>query len=132
MVFVHVYYLKKKKKKSKEKGTLGLYIQCAFGVGISASEFFQFVFSFFFFSLRVTSHEFSVRKKNHRSYTVHHCSSTVHALKNIKNGSHGTIHIFKNYFATVFSIFSFQFSVSTTISSIQTDSKSPFGYNLFC
>ena len=26
----------------------------------------------------------------------------------IKNGSHGTIHIFKNYFATVF--FSFQFS----------------------
>ena len=31
-----------------------------------------------------------------------HClsvHSTVHALKNIKNGSHGTIHIFKNYFA---------------------------------
>ena len=27
----------------------------------------------------------------------------------IKNGSHGTIHIFKNYFATVFSVFSFQF-----------------------
>ena len=36
-----------------------------------------------------------------------HCSSTVHAFKNIKNGSHGTIHTFKNYFVTVFSIFSF-------------------------
>ena len=28
----------------------------------------------------------------------------------IKNGSHNTIHIFKNYFATVFSNFQFQFS----------------------
>ena len=36
--------------------------------------------------------------------TVH---STVHALKNIKNGSHSTIHTFKNYFATVLSVFSF-------------------------
>ena len=27
----------------------------------------------------------------------------------IKNGSHDTIHIFKNYFTTVFSVFSFQF-----------------------
>ena len=27
----------------------------------------------------------------------------------IKNGSHGTIYIFKNYFAIVFSVFSFQF-----------------------
>ena len=26
----------------------------------------------------------------------------------IKNGSHGTIHTFKNYFSTVFSVFSFQ------------------------
>ena len=32
---------------------------------------------------------------------------TVHALKNIKNGSHSTIHTFKNYFATVLSVFSF-------------------------
>ena len=28
--------------------------------------------------------------------------------KNIKNGSHSTIYTFKNYFATVFSVFSFQ------------------------
>ena len=38
-----------------------------------------------------------------------HCLCTVHVLKNIKNESHGTIHTFKNYFATVLSVFSFQF-----------------------
>ena len=53
-------------------------------------------------------------------------NSTVHVFKNIKNGSHDTIHTFKNYFATVFLVFSFQFSVSVTISSIQTDPKGPF------
>ena len=37
-----------------------------------------------------------------------HCAYTVHVLKNIKNGSHDTIYTFKNYFATVFSVFSFQ------------------------
>ena len=49
-----------------------------------------------------------------------HCAYTVYVLKNIKNWSHDTIYTFKNYFATVFSIFSFQFSA--TISSIQTHS----------
>ena len=51
--------------------------------------------------------------------TVHavfrYYSSTVHGTrshfiqktKKIKNESHGTIHIFKNYFVTVFSVFSF-------------------------
>ena len=63
---------------------------------------------------------------------IMHCSSTIHALqqhysrtiailfthcswdpqplyseKNIKNGSHNIIYTFKNYFATVFSVFSF-------------------------
>ena len=37
----------------------------------------------------------------------------------IKNGSHGTIHTFKNYFVTVFSVFSF-----SKISYIQTDPRS--------
>ena len=37
----------------------------------------------------------------------------------IKNWSHGTIHTFKNYFTTVFLVFSF-----SKISSIQMDSKS--------
>ena len=36
-----------------------------------------------------------------------YCADTVHALKNIKNGYHDTIYTFKNYFATVFSVFSF-------------------------
>ena len=42
-----------------------------------------------------------------------YCSSTVHEThnyiikKNIKNGSHGTIYIFKNYFTIIFSIFNF-------------------------
>ena len=50
-----------------------------------------------------------------------HCSSTVNRThshfiqkKNIKNGSHSTIHTFKNYFATVF-------LVSAKISCIKTN-----------
>ena len=39
--------------------------------------------------------------------TIYVLFSTVHRLKNIKNMSYGTIHTFKNYFVTVFSIFSF-------------------------
>ena len=38
---------------------------------------------------------------------------TVHALFShffIKNGSHGTIYTFKNYFATMFSVFNFHLS----------------------
>ena len=38
----------------------------------------------------------------------------------IKNGPHSTIHTFKNYFATMFSVFNFQFSI---INNIQTDPK---------
>ena len=69
-------------------------------------------------------------------FDVHVLFNTVHALfmeptatlfkENIKNGSHGTIHIFKNYFVTVFSVFSFQFSIFSfsKISFIQTDPNS--------
>ena len=63
------------------------------------------LFFFFFFPLRVNS-----------NLTWVHCAGnknnylcTVHALKNIKNWSHGTIYTFKNYFAIVLLIFSFQF-----------------------
>ena len=65
------------------------------------------VFPFFFFFFRVwtvTSHGFTV---HHCLCTIHYCSCTVYVLKNIKNGSHDTIHAFKNYFATVLSVFSF-------------------------
>ena len=66
--------------------------------------------SFFFFpyAWTVTSHEFTIQGTKITIYalfiTIH---STVHALKNIKNESHNTIHTFKNYFATVLSVFSF-------------------------
>ena len=44
-------------------------------------------------------------------FTVHKTNVTVHALFRYCSctvyGSHDTIHIFKNYFATVFSVFSF-------------------------
>ena len=46
-------------------------------------------------------------------FTVHALfmrpTATLFREKNIKNGSYGTIHTFKNYFVTLFSVFSFQF-----------------------
>ena len=74
---------------------------------------FFFFFSFFFFSTAVID----ISPMNS---TPVYCSRDpqISLFSNffIKNGSHGTIHIFKNYFATVFSVFSF-----SKISSIQTD-----------
>ena len=49
--------------------------------------------------------------------TVHGTHKSLFFNKTfIKNGSHGNIHTFKNYFAIMFSVFS-------KISGIQTDSK---------
>ena len=86
--------------------------------------FLLFFFFFFFAFTCLGETKFTIHETNvtvpvlfcHCSCTVYHCSSTIHILKNIKNESHSTINIFKNYFATVF-------SVSVTISSIQTDVK---------
>ena len=80
----------------------GLYIS----VSLDSNAFaFVLVSVFFFFWLGPVhcSQDPQVRKK---------CKS------NFKTWFHDTIHTFKNYFAIVFSVFSFQFS---TISSIQTD-----------
>ena len=52
-----------------------------------------------------------------------YCAYTVYIFKNIKNGSHDTIHTFKNYFALVF-------SVSVKISCIQTDPQSYPQFNM--
>ena len=86
-------------------------------------RFLTSMFFFFFFS-HVNSN-FTWVHCAETKITIHALFITVHntvyILKNIKNGSHGTIHTFKNYFATVLSVFSFQFSVSATINSIQTD-----------
>jgi len=48
-------------------------------------------------------------------------ASTEKCKSNFKTRSHDTIYTFKNYFVTVFLVFSFPFSV---ISGIQTDPKS--------
>ena len=50
----------------------------------------------------------------HCSCTVHGTHPPLYSKKNIKNGFHGTIYTFKNYFATIF-------SVSAKIMCIQTD-----------
>ena len=66
-----------------------------------ASTFCNNVFSFFFL-LRVNS-----------DFTVYGTKNTIHILfmyySRTVYGSHDTIHTFKNYFATVFSVFNFQF-----------------------
>ena len=79
--------------------------KCGFGFSVCI---FISAFSFFFFSFF-----FSFTRFRETKFTVHNCSSTVHGTiatlfrkKNVKNGSHGTIHTFKNYFTTVFSVFS--------------------------
>ena len=93
-----------------------------------------FCLFFFFFFLRVNSNLTWVHRSctvYYCSYTVLHCSCTVYVLKNIKNGFHDTIYTFKNYFATVFSVFSFQFQFSATINSIQTDPLSNLHTTLY-
>ena len=103
-----------------------------FGLRVSISKFW--VFFFFLSAWTVKSHEFTVQEtKNHYSCTIAamfmYCSSTVNVFKNIKNESHGTIHTFKNY---CYSTFSFQLSVSTTITSTQTDPKSLYHDDILC
>ena len=61
-------------------------------------------FPFFIFFLCMNSNLTWI----HCLRTVYQCLYTVYILKNIKNGSHGIIHTFKNYFATVLSVFNFQ------------------------
>ena len=60
------------------------------------------VLRFSFFSFSLTSRAFQ-----ETTSTVASLFITIHVLKNIKNVSCDTIHTFKNYFATVFSVFSF-------------------------
>ena len=67
------------------------------------------------------------------------CSGTVHGthihfIQN-KNGPHGTIHIFKNYFATVFSVFNFSNNKFNLNGSYKLDANailSPFAHKKKC
>ena len=71
---------------------------------------FAFYFLFFFFFLLHAFLLYGDKSIIHTLLsTIHALFSTVHGLKNIKNGFHVTIYIFKNYFTTVFLVFSFQF-----------------------
>ena len=85
---------------------------------------FLFFFFFFFFSFFLM-HAFQLlRDKVHCSCTVHGTHNHFIQEKNIKTGSHGTIYIFKNYFAIVFSVFS-------KISCIQMDPNHSFWFISF-
>ena len=67
------------------------------------------VFLFFFFFFLVYMFQLS-RDNMHRLMGLMHYSrdpQILYSEKNIKNGSHITIHIFKNYFSVLFLIFSF-------------------------
>ena len=116
-----------KKMVRLQRGRLATVFSCVY---VSVLRFL--CFSFFFFFLLPAYVDFGEQKLLFCIIAVlfMYCSNTVHALKNIKNGSHGTFHIFKNYFATVFSVFSFQFSVSATISSIQTEPMSSIPFSI--
>ena len=67
----------------------------------------MFCVSFFFFFFELKYLTFSVNSARCALFTDPQISLFSNFF--IKNGSHGIIHTFKNYFATVF--FSFQFSV---------------------
>ena len=73
-------------------------------VWIARLAFSVLRFFFFFFFPGVSGRQILLFMYCLRA--IHETIATLLRKKNIKNGSHSTIHIFKNYFATVF--FSFQ------------------------
>ena len=77
-------------------------ISCAsaFSTFSSSSSFFYFFYFFIFYA-----HVLAVRKQSHCSRTIHEIHNHF-IQKKILNRSHGTIHTFKNYFTTIFSVFS--------------------------
>ena len=90
---------------------------CPFGLGLLRVCILSFTFpSFFFFFFfpacvnsfcTVHAHGFTVQETKsavHRTYKHFFQKKKIY----IKNGSQGTIYTCKNYFATVFSVFSFQ------------------------
>ena len=88
---------------------------------------------FFFFFLCVNSNLTWVHYVGgQKSRTIYHYSSTVHALKNIKNESYGIIYTFKNYFAIVLLVFSFsnnKFNPNGPITKVDKYFKLKWFYN---
>ena len=100
------------------------FIKCVFGLAFAAFQFLRFPFFFLFFFSRVfyplaaTVHVRYINSS--RNFWPVFRKQYIRALFTdpqilffinffIKNGSHGTIYTFKNYFATVISAISFQF-----------------------
>ena len=95
-------------------------IKCVFGLDLIALRCVS-VFFFFFFLTRFHLEYcgYCSMNSNRNCWLSAVNSAHMHCLRThkfhffinffIKNGSHSTIHTFKNYFATVFSVFSFQF-----------------------
>ena len=53
----------------------------------------------------IHAHRFTVHRQSALFIYCSYDPQLLYLEKNIKNGSHGTIHTFKNYFATIFSVF---------------------------
>ena len=117
-------------------------IKCVFGLAFAALRFNFYVFSFFFFSFflfhaffpsqAATVHVLYMNSSRniwpvlreqciHALFTNPQISFFINFF--IKNGSHGTIDTFKNYFATVFSVFSFQFQQNKFYSNTPYDEQ---------
>ena len=69
----------------------------------------QITFRSFFFFFFFVVQPYYLTKSTVNSAQMH-CSWISQISRFIKNGSHSTIHTFKNYFATVFSVSIFNFS----------------------
>ena len=82
-----------------------LEIKCGFGSAFPNPCLRFRPFFFFFFSQCMNSNITWIYCAGDKK----HCSCTVH-------GSHGTIHTFKNYIVTVFSVFSFLFQQKKVVS----------------
>ena len=77
------------------------------------------VFLFFFFSPHLLTFQRQNSLFMNSACTVlTHYTCIIHAFK---NGSHGIIHTFKNYFSTVFSVFSFQMYPNGPLDQIRID-----------
>ena len=89
-------------------------IQCRFGSNLSCLCFASSAFSFFLARICWLFHGEQCTRSLFTNPQIPLFSNFF-----IKNGSHSTTHTFKNYFAIVFSVFSF-----SKISFIQTDPQS--------
>ena len=142
LLFIHSEGKKKEKKEANAE--LKMWIQTDtkvwFGLGLFMSAFYSFTFLPFFFLPEVgfmwgidlpvgpvhnARDPLAFWMSTHWSEMAlfvgpMHCSrdpqTSFFTQTLIKNGSHSTIHTFKNYFATMFSVFS-------KISCVQTDLK---------